>query len=165
VSLSYDAVPEHAEVELLLGGASPRFDRSGVVELVDSNLSTNVPAALAERAVALRKLHERLSEAGLGDSYEDAHVLLALQAMQVTEARRTSLDQKKIDSLPEPSGAAADRLYDQTATRLADGLESVIKTYASTNDPHKRRVFELSQPILKIGGANSPGATRDLLHQ
>ena len=45
--------------------------------------------------------------------------------------------------MPQASEAAADWCYVETATKLCDGLEAVLKTYGDAGDPQKRQIHEL----------------------
>jgi hypothetical protein len=50
----------------------------------------------------------------------------------------------KLQRLPEPtSEAAADTAYEDAATKLMDGLETVMKTYGKSADPRRRKIVEL----------------------
>jgi hypothetical protein len=44
---------------------------------------------------------------------------------------------------PSTSDAAADMAYQDAATKLMDGLDAVIKTYANSDDPHRQKIFGL----------------------
>ena len=48
--------------------------------------------------------------------------------------RRQLIESGKIKPLPAASEAAADRCYVETATKLCDGLEAVLKKYENAGD-------------------------------
>jgi hypothetical protein len=148
VSLPYEELPQRAEIWVLLGGATR--PGPGPLALPSLRPRTEEPGAvipeLAQRYARLRELKAQLSKAGLASSYEAAHVRLALDAIGVAQRRRWLLERHELQPLPEPAQKAADQLYLQTAVRLCDGLETVLKSYAGSADPHKKEVFEAIQP-------------------
>jgi hypothetical protein len=62
--------------------------------------------------------------------------------ISVAGQRLQLLEGGKIKALAGASEAAADQCYADTATKLCDGLEAVLKTYEHAGDPHKTRVFD-----------------------
>ncbi|PIY35644.1 MAG: hypothetical protein COZ06_37840 [Armatimonadetes bacterium CG_4_10_14_3_um_filter_66_18] len=99
--------------------------------------------SLAARVAKLRAFHQRLEEAGLGDSYEAAHARLAVQCLSTAHARLKLLAEGKLTRLPEASQYAADKSYFSTAAKLCDGLERLLKSYEDSADARKQRVWEL----------------------
>jgi hypothetical protein len=98
----------------------------------------------------LRRLHNRLIEAGLAESYEAAHARLALEYVATLDARRKLLADGKIQPLPEVERQqAADKSYIETAAKLCDGLQNVLKSYAKSQDAQKKRVCEIWNEVLK----------------
>jgi hypothetical protein len=100
--------------------------------------------ALDARAAKLRAFHDRLVEAGLGTSYEASHAQLALDAVRAMHKRYELLAAGELHRLPEAaSAAAADQSYEDAATKLMAGLDTVIKGYEKSADPCRQRIFEL----------------------
>jgi hypothetical protein len=61
-------------------------------------------------------------------------------------ARRQQLQQSgAIKPLPASSQAAADKSYIDTAQKLCDGLEAVLKSYQSSDDLNRKRILRLWQ--------------------
>jgi hypothetical protein len=149
VLLPYAALPSEAFVSIGLGGTTPLAPANSNPGRAGPNAP---PAELANdpEATALWQrwagFRERLADAGLGKSYEAAHAELVLTALSVAQQRQTLLAQRQLEPLPDPTATAAEKLYRETALRLSDGLESVLKAYATSNDPHKARIARLSKP-------------------
>jgi hypothetical protein len=55
----------------------------------------------------------------------------------------------KLELLPEPSQAAADKLFVETVFKLCDGLEAKMQSYQNATDLKRRKVFELWQASEK----------------
>jgi hypothetical protein len=83
---------------------------------------------------------EGLGAAGLGDSYEAQHARLIVDTVQAIHDREQLKAAGKLPALPPVSQHAADRSYLEAATRLADGLQAVLASYATSDDPHKQKV-------------------------
>ena len=98
---------------------------------------------LSTRIATVCVFHKRLVEAGLGESYEAAHARLAVECMAAACARTKLLAEGRLPRLPGASQAAADRSYLETVSRLCDGLEKVIQSYAKADDQQKRRIYRL----------------------
>jgi hypothetical protein len=163
VFLPYDKTPELARVEIafgeakLMGGrASSRAQSSlGTKENQGSRgrspsqvggASSSLPgglAALEKRAARLRDFERRLAAAGLGASYEAAYARLGADCVAAAGQRRELIKSGKLKPLPQVSEAAADKCYVETATKLCDGLEAVLKKYGDASDPQKRQVYEV----------------------
>jgi hypothetical protein len=161
VFLPYDKTPELARVQIafgeakLMGGrASSRAQSSqGTYENQDSrgrspsqvgeaaSVSPGDLAALEKRAVRLRDFERRLAAAGLGASYEAEHARLAAECVAAVGLRRQLIERGQIKPLAGASEAAADGSYVDTATKLCDGLEAVLKTYEQMGDPQKTLVY------------------------
>jgi hypothetical protein len=54
--------------------------------------------------------------------------------------RQQSLARGELKPLPAPAEAAADRSYENTATKVCNGLEAVLKSYESSFDAHQAAV-------------------------
>ena len=94
-------------------------------------------------AEALRELETELLAAGLRESYEATHVRVALQAIETAALRHNLQLSGEIKPLPQPAEAAADRAYAETAARLCDGLEAVLKSYESSSDSTRQKLHRL----------------------
>src|ERR1017187_9370501 len=97
--------------------------------------------ALEKRAVRLRDFERRLAAAGLGASYEAEHARLAAECVAAVGLRRQLIERGQIKPLADAREAAADRLYVDTATKLCDGLEALLKTYENVGDRQKTLVY------------------------
>jgi len=100
-------------------------------------------AAVTARAAGMHKLHERLVEAGLADSYEAAHARLAVRFLAAFGRRLQLQASGKLAPLPEGSRYAADKSYVATVAKLCDGLEKTLESYKTSTDAHKKRVYQL----------------------
>jgi hypothetical protein len=98
-------------------------------------------AALEKRAVRLRDFERRLAAAGLGVSYEAEHARLAAECVAAVGLRRQLIERGQIKPLAGAREAAADRSYVDTAAKLCDGLEAVLKTYENVGDQYKTLVY------------------------
>ena len=93
------------------------------------------------RAEKVRPFHACLMTGGFGGSYVAAHPRLILEAVRVVHERQRLLAAGKLRPLPEVSHAAADKSYIETANRLCDGLEAMVKSYEKSPDERARRLF------------------------
>jgi hypothetical protein len=159
VFLPYSKTPELARVQIVLGGAKLAGGRasSGAqspLAAQEDQRSQGRPlaktgdvvadfATLEKRAARLRGFVRHLAAAGLGASYEAEHARLAADCVAAAGERRELIERGKIKPLPQASETAAVRCYVQTASRLCDGLEAVLKNYANAGDSQKRRVHEV----------------------
>ncbi len=153
IFLPYDQVPEVARIVIALGsGTLPKLEpletnhsaQERPAEAVTGEISSPTMAALDVRADKLRAFHNRLVAAGLGAGYEAAHAQLALETVGALHQRRISLAAGKFPRLSPPdSDAAADKSYEDAATRLMSGLDTVIKTYAKSADSRRQKISEL----------------------
>jgi hypothetical protein len=151
VFLPYIKTPELAKVQIVFGGAALKGGRaSSRAQTTPPNLedqleagASSISAALVKRAARLRDFERRLTAAGLGASYEAEHARLAADCVATARQRRELIKTGKINPLPQAREAAADRCYLETATKLCDGLEAVLKKYENASDPQKRQAYEL----------------------
>jgi hypothetical protein len=151
VFLPFSKTPDMARVQIVLGDAKPVGGRASAraqiapVTQDDQGSRGRSPsqlAALEKRAARLREFERRLTTAGLGTSYEAEHARLALDCIEVAGQRLQLIEAKKIKPLAAASEEAADRCYADTATKLCDGLEAVLKTYEHAGDPRKAKVYD-----------------------
>ena len=92
---------------------------------------------------AIGDFHRRLVDAGLGQSYEAAHARLAVACMAATVTRLKMLADGKLPRLPAASQAAADKSYVDTTLKLCDGLEKTVKSYQASDNPEKKRIWQI----------------------
>jgi hypothetical protein len=152
IFLPYDRMPEVARIVIALGsGTLPKAAslapgnsaQERPVETGPADISPAL-AALDARAAKLRSFHDRLVAAGLGAGYEAAHTQLALETVCALHQRRSSLAAGKLPRLSQPtSEAAANTSYVDAATKLMDGLDTVIKAYVKSADPRRQKIFDL----------------------
>jgi hypothetical protein len=154
VFLPYNKTPELAKVEIYLGDAKPggrasaRAHRpSDVSESQGSrgrspSLGSDL-AALEKRADRLRAFERRLAAKGLGAGYAAAHARLAADSVAAAGLRRHLIKEGKIKPLAGASETAADSTYVATATKLCDGLESVLRGYEKTAGREQRQIYEV----------------------
>ena len=108
-----------------------------------------VAAATGEKKVegetfkGLVPFYTRLVEADLADCYEAQHARLTLEYVAANRQRAALLAAGDLEPLPEPTQSAADQCYAETALKLAQGLRTVLDSYADSTDPHKKRVHEM----------------------
>jgi hypothetical protein len=111
--------------------------------------STPDIASLLTTAERLRKFHRLLAENGLAENSKAAHARLALECLATAHARLRLLDQGTLKPLPNPvSQAAADRLYVDTARKLADGLILAIASEEKSADPKNQQIADLWRQCL-----------------
>jgi hypothetical protein len=148
VFLPYDQTPPLARVQILLGDTKPRA-LSGSASMAPTGppkAPSPIPADLAfleQRAAKLRLFQRGLLKAGQGHTYEAAHVKLALDSTATIHERRRLLAEGKLKVLPEPSKTAADKAYLDTAVKLCDGLEAVLKSYEKSDQPQRQRLWQI----------------------
>ena len=148
IFLPYDETPDIAQIAIGLGDAEddklafrPAVNK---VKHIPYDPDSTYPE-LDERYKRLQRLYQRLTDAGMGDTYEAAHTSLALNCIATFYERRKLEAAGKLPQLPEASQVAADQSYVDTAVKLCDGLEDTIKSYKESKVPAKRRIFELYQ--------------------
>jgi len=153
VFLAHNRTPENARVEILLGGAKSARGVAAKLTAAESglvpDLSYKFDPALAARLAQVREFHTRLVAKRLGESYEAAHAKLILDCAQAVATRNELLRAGKLKLLPEPSQAAADRLFFETVFKLCSGLEATLQSYQNSTDTRQRKMFELWQASQK----------------
>ena len=105
-----------------------------------SSKSAPAPAALFAKAGAF---YSALLKAHLGTSYEAQHAKLLVDYVEAIHARAQLKAENKLVRLPEVSQSAADRSYIEAASRLAEGLQNVVKSYEKSEDAHQKQVYAL----------------------
>ncbi|MHB8897990.1 MAG: LamG-like jellyroll fold domain-containing protein [Thermoguttaceae bacterium] len=146
-TLSYDAKLEPGRWVHVAATA----DADGALALyvdgrqVSSKKAEAVPglAELDARIARVRRFHERLVSAGLGETYEAAHARLAVEVVAATCCRLQMLAAGTLKPLPAPSQYAADKSYLATAGRLCEGLQQTLATYEASNDEPKMTIWRM----------------------
>lgn len=143
VFLPYGETPGTAHISIALGNAMPdgKTQEREKTILVEAG-SDDLPA-LWERYAKLRIFYSRLTDKGLGESYAASHAKLAINCISTVFERRERQIEGKIQSLPEPSQTAADKSYLDTANAVCDGLDNILKSYAGSDDPRKKLIYQL----------------------
>ncbi len=101
-------------------------------------------ASLRSAADRLRKFHRLLRDNDLAESYEAAHVRLAIDCLATAHDRLERLAKGGLKPLANPgSETAADELYLDTARKLTDGWGRVMATDEASTDPRKRKLAGL----------------------
>jgi hypothetical protein len=147
ITLPYDQLPDVGYVRIILGNAKPaeqpvpRLPVPTWLTRAEKYIYPDL-ADLEARAVRLRRCYALLAKEELFDTYEAAHVRLALQAVATVYARRRLMNEEKIFRLTNSdSQKAADQSYLDAASRLCDGLEMVVKKDRDSPDPRRKRIY------------------------
>jgi hypothetical protein len=146
IFLPYDNTPDIACIVIGLGNAEIKCPESSFQRQAPTseyNMSGTGISDLDIRYAKLRNLYNKLTEAGLSETYEFAHAKLALDCIATVCDRNKLLSEGKIQKLQEPSQSAADKCYTDTAVKLYDGLENVLKSYNESDDLQKKRIYQL----------------------
>lgn len=154
VSLPYDTTPDRARIQIILGdgsvsakpAAKHRVPRLPAIR--EKQLPSEI-VALDKRAARMREFSQRLAKAKLGNTYEAAHVRLVLDCVGAVHLRHRLELSGELKLLPGASQTAADQAYWDAAARLGDGLESLMKQYAGSSDPVRRKIFQLWEAASK----------------
>ncbi len=136
VFLAYGDTPDTANVQVVMGDAKARTVADAPPQ---STPTPAMPAALEP----FRAFHARLCDAGLGESYEARHAGLIVDYVAAMEARKKMLESGALAPLPEVSQTAADKSYQETTDKLAEGLRNALKAYEGNDDAHKKQVLAI----------------------
>jgi hypothetical protein len=152
--LPFDKTPKNARVEILLGVAkSARHDELEIPRVNEPAtflvLSKSFDDAQTRRLGRVMAFQGRLFKERLDESYEASHAGLVLGCAQAVANRDNLRRAGKLELLPEPSQAAADKLFVETVFKLCDGLEAKMQSYQNATDLKRRKVFELWQASEK----------------
>ena len=148
VFLPYDKTPDLATVQITLGTVKPaaketkRAKPAAASPEISSAAAAPDLSSLEKRAAKLRDFQRHLAAEGLGSTYAAAHAQLATECVATAALRLQLIEQGKIKPLPPPSETAADKAYAQTATKLCDGLDAVLKSYEKSNDSQQHRIWQ-----------------------
>lgn len=116
---------------------------NGQVVASEDVIISGIVGHTATRLVRLRRFHEALEHAKLGDTYEAAHARLTINMFLALDQRLKMAAQGMFLKLPDASVDAANQMYLNTIRALCDGLEQQLATYQASNDPQKRHIVEL----------------------
>jgi hypothetical protein len=139
ITLPYEALPDETRVQIRLG-----VDPVSIP--IHSAIPSTEPANRFEAAPPLLRLfhfHVAMEDARLTDTYESRHAVVAANAFGAARNRKKLLEAGQIERLPEPSAAAAEKLYDEAAQKLYRGLDTVLAGYKESPDPQKKRIYEM----------------------
>jgi hypothetical protein len=150
IFLSYEQTPNVAQIQIALGGAKLGPPAS----LPTPQPLKSLPAPkddfwkgpLAELRLSVERLqgfYGELAKEKLAESYEAEHAKLVIDYVAVINNRIELLEKGKIKPLPETPQAAADKSYIDTAQKLCEGLEKVLESYAASDEPHKKRIYQI----------------------
>ena len=158
VFLPYGKTPDVARVEIVLGNGSASSHArasSGISESQGSQGRSSVRAGsqpstagldvLEKRAARLLEFERRLAAKGMGSTCVAAHARLAADSVAAAGLRRRLVEAGSIKPLAPASEAAANRVYAESATRLCNGLETVLKGYEKAGDREQRKIWEVWQ--------------------
>lgn len=145
VFLPYDKTPAAARIAIFMGGAKPgRFSAAGPGrDRIPPQMIQSAVSGLEAKMPRLENFYRNMAKAGLIESYEARHARLVLQAIRASDMRKALLSSGKLPLLPEASRKAADQSYIDTAVRLFDGLEAVLKSYEKSSDPIQRKIYRI----------------------
>ena len=132
----------HVAATVAPGGQCRLFINGKAVTAADLPGSAGLDAlrALCSRARSFLAL---LHEAHLGGTYEAAHARLVLEQVNSYCRRMTLQAEGKLARLKGPAQAASERQYLDAASRLAQGLERVLASYATSSNPQQKKLHEL----------------------
>lgn len=156
IHLSYEQTPVIAHIQVALGGAyiasvEPIVTEESTALLLpadDEFWKGTTLAKLRASTERLCKLHSKLLQAKLGETYEAAHAKLAVDYIGTIKKRQQLLSEGKLKLLPEASQAAADESYIETAQKLCTGLKKVLQSYAQTEKAEKKQIYKIWSEII-----------------
>src|ERR1017187_18248 len=153
VFLPYDKLPAVANLQILLGNAktrtgmpAPKAAPDLPTALEQEGQGTEL-TVLVQRLRPLRHFHQRLVEAGLGESPTAAYVQLAIDCIETAHRRQHLLQTGQIKPLPDPAEAAADKSYIETAQKLCTGLDSSLKSSETNTAATPRKIYRLWREV------------------
>jgi hypothetical protein len=154
VFLPYDKTPNMARIQIACGGAKlPKVSSPKPAGAAPHFANTTLPpdlAALSKRAAAWRKFAGRLASERLGSTLEAAQAQLAAESIEAACSRYELQQRGALKPLPEPSQTAANQSFADTATKLCNGLEAVLKSYESSADPARQRMYHLWRASAEV---------------
>ena len=131
ITLLFDQMPDEARIEIKLG-----YDPSpaAIEEVKRDSAKVELGGEWKDRVAKLEAFQKSLKQAGLVDSYESGHARLIVEAVHAMHQRAALLKDGKLEKLPEPSAAAADKIYADTPTKLFNGFVKVMERYAKSSN-------------------------------
>ncbi len=135
VFLSHADTPDTANIQIVLGDAKPRTVANA------APMPAPAPSAIAPALEPFRAFFARMGDASMGERYEARHARLVIEYAAAIEARRKMLGDGTLATRPEASQAAADKSYEDTMNKLAEGLRNVMKGYAGSEEAPKKQVL------------------------
>lgn len=121
-------------------------EMEGLRLYLNGALVASAPASRPATTLALARVgcfYVHMEAAGLGDTFEAQQARLAVEHLRAFRQRVDQIQAGTLPPLPGPSGPAADRLYLDTATKLADGLAQLMHSYETSLDPAHQRVLRV----------------------
>jgi len=122
------------------------FDaREGLALYLDGRQVTSGTAKtrVATDLARVGQFYRRLKTADLEDTFEGQQARLAVAHLAALRERVSLIREGRLPALPDASESAAARCYLEAATRLATGLEKMMKDYEQSADPRKRRLLRI----------------------
>jgi hypothetical protein len=148
VVLTYADLPVTAHVQIALGKAKlPRYRAKleSAIKGASPQVDLTWPEDLKEfksQAEKFSHLCRALADVGLSASPEAAQARLTADAFETICRRRMLQGERKIKPLPAASQAAGDKAYVDAANRLAEGMATLLKSYADSSDMTRRKLHE-----------------------
>jgi hypothetical protein len=148
IQLPYDALPDTAHIDIALGGAASGASPlpAEPAKTTRDKLSADAMAALPKDEQLVKRVAaflKGMEGEGLGETYEARHARLALDAIAVIPERQRMEAAGKLAPLPEPTKSAADQLYVNTALKLCQGLDRVLRSYEKAGDPRNAPLYQM----------------------
>lgn len=141
ITLPYERVPAQANIFIALGKAAesaPAMKRQSAPDLLPAT-KIDTKSDLASEMKTWLVMDSALKEQKLDGGYEAAHCRLGIDSINVIEKRK----ELKLTPLPEKSQAAADQSYGDTAKKIYDGFDQLMKTYGESQDAQKKKIAQL----------------------
>ena len=146
VRLPYDKLADVTYVDVVFGNDQVNDDPCPIPRLQRRSGSDPFRTAsnpLIQHETRILDFCKRMDEAGLHTRYERIHAALCRDAIDVVFERMNMVASGEIKKLPEASQKAADKSYADSANRLFDGLDVLMKQYKSSDDATRKQIAEL----------------------
>lgn len=119
------------------------FDEAEGLRLyLNGTLVASAPVAQRVATTTLARVgrfYRHMAAAGLGDTFEAQQARLAVEHLKALRERVDLVRAGRLPRLPGPSEPAAERLYLDTATKLAEGLARWMASEETARDPAHAR--------------------------
>jgi hypothetical protein len=160
--LSLDAAPGTVYVSVGLGGSPAKSDAMNAdydhkmkpvalsnkdywnIDLLRDAADTTFEATPEPVVNDIKKVslfYAALEKKKLEDTYEAQHAVLILEMVKAIHERRKLKEQKRLQSLPEQSQAAADNLYISTVKNLTEGLVHHLESCKGSSNKNRREMY------------------------